>query len=111
LIAGDDGLAPSGGEVVQALRPRLVHRRLQFEGQPLEVLGSGLVILRFEEGQVAQMMDREQRMPTSRVRPGVSPALMDTHPRKGRQDANGARRHAAAAWFAHAGYALPAQAT
>ena len=82
--------------MIHVLRPRLFHRRLHFEEQPLEVFRPDLVILLLQERQLAQMVDIAQRMPTGRMRTIWRPAVMHAHAGEGRQNAYGVCRFAAA---------------
>src|SRR5258708_21432285 len=77
LITCDERVAGTSREVVAAGSARLFDSSLHLEQQPFELACPRLLILLFEEGEFAQVMDVAQRMATARVGAVGLPAVVD----------------------------------
>ena len=98
VVAGDQGLAQRGCLRRLALLAGLVGGRFHLPQEPLELSGPALLILLFQEVQLAQMMNVAQRVAALGVGLVGLPAVMHAHAGVGRQDADGVGRLTGRAW-------------
>jgi hypothetical protein len=89
MIASDEGGALRWGQLEVPAGPGVVGGRLHLAQQGFEVGRPRLLILLLQEGELAQVMHLAQRMTTLRVHAVAAPAVMQTHAREVRQDADG----------------------
>jgi hypothetical protein len=93
---GDERLACSRGEVARTRTAGLLDSSPHLPQQVFQLLGSGLLVLFFQVGQLAEMVDVAQRMAAAGVPVVRLPAVMHAHPHEVRQDAYGVGRLRAA---------------
>jgi hypothetical protein len=92
LVTGEEVGARRRWQVDAPTGPGVHGGRLHLAPQRFEVGRPRLLILLFEEGQLAQMMDVAQRMAAGGVDAIAPPAVVDAHALVGGQDADGIQR-------------------
>ena len=96
VVAGNEGAVHHRIELWLVLAPRLIGGGFHLAQEPLERGRPALLILLFQEGQLAQMMDVAQRMAALRLGLVGLPAIMHADAGVRWQDANRVGRFAAA---------------